>query len=157
MKKLNQVFAFFLMASFLMAGQSVQAQNMGKQTAAMLKESPAGKKILSFINAANKGEAVTDEFIKSIFHEDIIAKAGLVRLKNMIENDIPENDGKLTVYLVNRVERYKFVVYAKGGKSDEWLQMDFTHKEARPFKIVGVGLDVIDDAPEGADKPMKID
>lgn len=157
MKKINSAFAFILVAFLLAAGQITQAQSMGKQTVAMLEESPAGSKILRFVKAANKGEAISDDFIKLIFHEDLIAKAGLAGLKNIMENDIPENDGKLTVYRVERVERFKFVMYAKGSKSGGWLKMDFTHKGSSPYKIVGVGVDGIDEAPEGVDKPMKID
>ncbi|MCE7995338.1 MAG: hypothetical protein HEP71_25395 [Roseivirga sp.] len=157
MKKINSAFALLLMISLLAGGEIARAQSMGKQTVAMLEESPAGSKILRFVKAVNKGEAIPDDFIKLIFHEDLIAKAGLAGLKNMMENDIPENDGKLTLYLVERVERFKFVLYAKGSKSPGWLKMDFTHKGSSPYKIVGVGVDGIDEAPERADKPMKID
>lgn len=148
----------FLLGAFLLISvQQIHAQSMGKQTVAMMEESPAGSKILSFVKAVNKGEAVTDEFIKSIFHEDLIAKAGLVRLKNIIEADMPENDGKLSLYLVERTERFRFVVHAKGSKSGEWLKLDFLHKGAAPYKIESLGVDTVDNAPKGADKAMKID
>lgn len=157
MKKTNKIASYLVACLLVFSSSSIQAQSMGNQTVAMLKESPAGSKVLSFIKAINKGEAVTDDFIKEIMDEDLIAKVGLAGLKNIIENDIPENDGKLTVYKVDRVERYKFMVYAKGSKSNEWIQMDFTHKGEAPYRIVGIGVDIIDGAPEGADKPMKID
>lgn len=157
MKKVNNVFTFLAVAFLLIFAPQVQAQSMGKQTVAMMEESPAGSKILRFVKAVNKGESVSDDFIKTIFHEDLIAKAGLVKLKNIIETDIPENDGKLSLYLVERTERFKFVVHAKGSKSNEWLKLEFLHKGAAPYRIESLGVDVVDEAPEGADKVMKID
>lgn len=156
MKKVKSTYRLSIIALFLISAQFIQAQSLGNQTVAMLEESPAGSKVLSFVKAVNKGEAVSDDFIKGIFHEDLIAKAGLAQLRNIIEVDVPENDGKLTVYRVERVERFKFVMYAKGSKSGGWLKMDFTHKGSAPYKIVGVGVDGIDEVPEGIDKPMKI-
>jgi len=137
-------------------GLQVQAQQTGKQTVAMLKESPAGSKIITFVNAINKGETVTDELVQSIMSDALLKKAGMAQLKNMMENDIPENDGKLTVYKVERVEMRKFELYALGSKSNEWVKMDFTIMDGRPYKIRGIGVDIVD-KPGDVGEPMKFD
>ncbi len=157
MKKVSSFFTLVLVILLSISVEKAEAQSMGKQTVAMMQESPAGSKIIRFIKAVNKGEPVSEEFIKTIFHEDLIAKAGLGRLKEIMENDIPQNDGKLTVYLMKRTERYKFEIFVKGSKSNEWLKMEFLHKGANPYRIVSLGLDAIDNAPEGVDKPIKLD
>ena len=155
MKNLKMAFVF---ASIMVFGLTVNsyAQQMGKQTVAQLKESPAGSKIITFINTVNKGEAVSDEFIQELMSEALIKKAGLGQLKNIMENDIPENDGKLTVYMVDRKERFKYEVYAKGTASEGWLKLEFFMDETRPYKIKGIGIDGTE-APEGVGEPMKID
>lgn len=157
MKRVSSIFTLLFVVLLSIWAQQAEAQSMGKQTLAMMEESPAGSKIIRFIKAVNKGEGVSEEFIKTIFHEDLIAKAGLGRLKEIMENEIPENDGKLSVYLMRRTERFKFEIFAKGSKSNEWLKMEFLHKGANPYRIVSLGLDAIDNAPEGADKPIKLD
>ena len=154
MKKLKMTFVFALT---LMLGLTMNsyAQQMGKQTVAQMKESPAGSKILTFINTVNKGEEVPETLIEEIMSEALIKKAGLGQLKNIMENDIPENDGKLTVYMVDRKERFKYEVYAKGTASEGWLKLEFTMDNTRPYKIKGIGIDGTE-APEGVTEPMKI-
>lgn len=145
-----------LTALLMLTGFQLSAQRLGKQTVAMMAESPAASKIITFINTVNAGEKVSDELVNSIFSRALIEKAGAGQLKNMMTRDIPENDGKLAVYVVDRIERLKFYVYAKGSKSDEWVKMDFTFDASDNYKIKGVGVDIIDAAPEGAGEPMKI-
>ena len=155
MKKLKTTIAIALVMLLCLSVDSY-AQQMGKQTVAQLKESPAGSKIITFINTVNKGEAVSDEQIQALMSEALIKKAGLGQLKNIMENDIPENDGKLTLYMVDRKERFKYEVYAKGTASEGWLKLEFFMDEARPYKIKGIGIDGTE-APEGVGEPMKID
>lgn len=146
------------MATVLCLGFNFQSfgQHMGNQTVAQLKESPAGNKVITFVNTVNKGEEPSDELIKSIFSEALIKKTGLIRLKSMIGTDIPENDGKLTLYKVDRAERLKFKAFALGSNTNEWVQLEFTFvRQGQDYKISGLGLDIVD-KPEGVGDPMKI-
>jgi hypothetical protein len=144
-----------IIALFIASINMSTAQTMGKQSLAMLDASPAGIMVIEFIRAVNKKGAVGDVFYDEVISKKLIDKHGKEKLGEMLIDDIRANDGELTAYLVNRTGRVKFEAYVKGGKSG-WLKLDFTCDPEDGYKLSGIGVEGIDDAPEGADKPMKI-
>ncbi len=151
----NALLLVLFFGSFNVA--QAQMPSMGKQTVAMLEVSPAGSKIIDFVKLINSGEAITDTAMESLISAKLIEKHGKDGIREAVFQDIRNNDGKLTLYVVNRAERAKFEVYAKGSKeAGSWLKMEFMIEPEQPYKIAGVGVEVVDDGPKDADKPMKI-
>ena len=140
--------------------QNLQAQGptMGKQTLAMMEASPAGSNVVAFFKTLNENKPVTDEQLDAIISKALIDKYGKAEIKTAVFQDIRDNDGAITVYMVNRTARNKYEVYARGTvEAEAWLKMEFTLDENTPYKVRGVGVEVVDAAPEGVgDKPMKI-
>lgn len=122
----------------------VSAQTMGKQTIAQLEESPAGTKILWFIDAVNEGKAVTEEQVTQMFDVKLIEKMGMDFLQEAIA-DIQDNDGTLTVYSIKRKKVTEYTLDLKGEKSGSWLKMKMFFQDQRPYKIAGF---LLDSAPE---------
>ncbi len=90
---------------FLFLYGLTSAQEMGVQTLDQLKESPAGSKIIQWLDLINSGEEITEEAITSLFSKRLIEKFTALELANMLE-DIRQQDGQLDLYEVNRVEKF---------------------------------------------------
>ncbi len=144
---------FFLLVLFVFTNQQAQAQTTGKQTAAMLSQSPAGGKIVRFIKAVNATDA-NEAFIKRNFEPKLVEKQTVSKLLGIINEAIPSEDGKLTVYSADRMETFKYELIAKGSKGG-WVKLGFTFEENEPYRIAGFTLDGID-APSGKLEAMEL-
>jgi hypothetical protein len=122
---------------------SLSAQTTGKQSVAQLKESPAGARIIWFLDAVKAGD-VTDELIKNHFSSVLIEKQGVDGLLGMFAN-IKENDGSLNLYSANRLKMTEYKLKLKGTKSNGWLEMQFYFEDSAPYRIRGFTIDSIDD------------
>ncbi len=119
---------------------TITAQTMGKQTAAQLDESPAGSKILWFIDSVNGGKPVSEGDIKSYFAPKLIDKVGSGELQNMI-TELQENEGSMTIYKARRVKVTEYKITALGSKSGEWLVMQFYFEDSNPYRMLGFTID----------------
>lgn len=124
---------------------SASAQKMGKQSLGQLKESPAGSRIIWFIDVIRTGEEVPDKQINEQFAAKLVDKMGMKKLKSVIQ-DIQMNDGALTLYVAKREKMFQYKLRLKGKKSGEWLEMQFFFEEKDPYRILGF---TIDSVPEG--------
>ncbi|WP_425392006.1 hypothetical protein [Ekhidna sp.] len=124
---------------FLVTTISVAAQQTGKQSFEQLKESPAGSKIIWFLDAVKSGN-LTDESIEKYFAPKLIEKLGADKLMSAFE-DIKMNDGTLIMYLANRKEMTEYKLIVKGTKSNEWMEMGFYFEGESPYRIAGFTID----------------
>ncbi|MEP1033016.1 hypothetical protein [Ekhidna sp.] len=127
---------------------SMFGQTMGKQSVAQLEESPAGSKILWFMDVVKGGEAISDEVIKTKFAPKLIEKMGLDELKNMI-TDLQQKEGVLLVYKAKREKVTQYKLKVKGKKSNQWFEMQFYFEESRPYRLLGFTIDSVDGMEEG--------
>ncbi|WP_420318512.1 hypothetical protein [Ekhidna sp.] len=118
---------------------SVASQQQGKQTLAMLNDSPAGSKIVWFLDAVKAGE-VSEESIKKYFSPKLIEKMGADKLLAAFE-DIKMNDGTLIMYQADRKNMTEYKMIVKGTKSNEWMEMGFYFEGERPYRIAGFTID----------------
>lgn len=118
---------------------TLAAQQRGPQTLSQLEESPAGSKILDYIEAANKGTSVSDAWIKGLFSPKLIDAAGMGALKGMTEES-KKLEGKLVIYEANRVGMYKYKLKIE-SQQNGWYDMVFTFEENDPYRITGITLD----------------
>lgn len=129
---------------------SIIAQSTGKQSVAQLEESPAGSKILWFMDVIKSGKPVSDADVKAYFSPKLIEKMGLDKLKGMF-TEIQQNDGTLYIYIAKRESMTKYNLKVKGGKSDEWLEMQFFYEDSNPYRILGFTLDTTEGSLESGD------
>lgn len=123
---------------------SIYAQKMGKQSLAQLKESPAGSKIVWFMDAIKLGEEVSDEVMEAQFAPKLIEKMGIDNLKNAIA-DLQQNEGQLSLYSAKRVKMTQYRLKVKGKKSGEWFEMLFYFEESEPFRMLGFTMDSVEE------------
>ncbi|WP_436516874.1 hypothetical protein [Ekhidna sp. To15] len=121
----------------------IQAQSIGKQSLAQLEESPAGSRILWFMDIIQKGEDVSDEEVKQNFSPKLIDKMGFDKLKDTF-SDILENDGTLFIYEAKRKKMTEYKLRLMGEKSGEWLEMQFFFEDSNPYRMLGFTLDSTD-------------
>lgn len=119
MKKVICVVYIMLSFSYV-----VDAQRKGPQSLNDLKQSPAGGKILAFVDKVNGKESISDQWIKSIFSDRIIEKNGKDKLREFIK-DIRQNDAPLDLYDVNRVDMLEYQAKALSNKNNTWLDAVF--------------------------------
>jgi hypothetical protein len=118
---------------------SAVAQETGKQSFAQLEESPAGSKIIWFLDAVKSGN-LTDESIEKYFSPKLIEKLGADKLMAAFE-DIKMNDGSLVMYQADRKEMTEYKLIVKGTKSNEWMEMGFYFEGESPYRIAGFTID----------------
>lgn len=118
---------------------SISAQQKGKQTLAQLEESPAGSKIIWFLDAVESG-TLSDESIKKYFSPKLLEKIGPDKIKASFD-DIQENDGTLILFIADRLNLAEYKLALKGSKSNEWLEMKFYFEDNMPYRIVGFTID----------------
>lgn len=131
---------FFSVLISLFALQPLWAQTTGMQTLAQLKESPAGSKILKFIDIINNNRAFTDELIKELFSATIIQKHKISGLRGFLE-DVKTNDKTITLFDANRKGMFKYELKIK-NTAGEWVNMPFTFEKEPPYGIEGVGAEI---------------
>ncbi|MEQ8903860.1 hypothetical protein [Ekhidna sp.] len=136
-----RILAYTLLFGFAF---SVVSQQKGEQSLAQLEESPAGSKIIWFLDALEAGE-MSDQSIEKYFAPKLIDKSGVDKLKGAFEN-IKNNDGRLILYQADRknITEYKLIV--KGTKSNEWMAMGFIFEDDSPYRIAGFTIDSIEGA-----------
>ncbi len=128
-----------LLAKLLFASVVVYAQQTGPQTLGQLDESPAGSKILDYIETANEGNAVNEAWIRKLFSPKLINAAGMDVLKEMTENS-SKTEGRLVIYEANRLGMFEYKLKVKTTESG-WFDMVFTFEENDPYRIVGITMD----------------
>lgn len=121
---------------------SLSAQTSGKQSVGQLKESPAGARIIWFLDAVKAGD-VTEAHINAHFSPILIEKVGIDGLLGMFA-DINENDGSLVLYSANRLKLTEYKLKLKGTKSNEWLEMQFFFEDKDPYLFRGFSIDAVD-------------
>ena len=141
MKKLITLF-FFCFSIY-----EISAQHLGPQTLPDLKESPAGSKIIDFINLINEGQKVTEQSISELFASGMIEKHGAKKLAGFIQ-DIRQTDGQLTLYEADRKAMFNYVLKLKGSNHGEWLNADLKLEENPPYGITGFGLNNSGEIPQ---------
>jgi len=124
------------------------AQRTGSQTAAMMKESPAGEKVIRILKAINQELEVDERFLSTNFTKGLVEKMGSEDLATMLTSDIQAEDGSLTVYKINRPKIFEYHLTVKGEKSG-WLTMVFLIDGNEPYRIKGFSFD-------NADKPAEV-
>ena len=128
------------------------AQQTGPQSLEYLEMSPAGNKILKFVNQVNSGKSATKGWAEEVFAPSLIAKLGTDDLIGFIK-DIQTNDGKLAIYEVMRPKVEEYHVKLKGSKNNGWLDMVVTFEGDMPYRITGFTVDG-SEKPAKASKPM---
>ncbi|MCB0854257.1 MAG: hypothetical protein KDD63_18665, partial [Bacteroidetes bacterium] len=141
MKKLITLFLFCFSI------YEISAQHLGPQTLPDLKESPAGSKIIDFINLINEGQKVTEQSINELFASGMIEKHGAKKLTGFIQ-DIQQTDGQLTLYEADRKAMFNYVLKLKGSNHGEWLNADLKLEENPPYGITGFGLNNSGEIPQ---------
>jgi hypothetical protein len=121
---------------------NLSAQKKGKQSVAQLKESPAGSRIIWFLDAVKAGD-VTDELITKHFSPILIEKLGVDDLLGTFAT-IKENDGSLNLYSANRLSMTEYKLKLKGTKSNQWLEMQFYFDDSAPYRIRGFTIDTVE-------------
>lgn len=116
-------------------------QQKGEQTLGMLKESPAGSKIIWFLDAVKEGE-ISKESIENYFSPKLLDKMGSDKLMSAFE-DIKINDGALVMYQADRKNMTEYKLIVKGTKSNEWMEMGFFFEENNPYRIAGFTIDSV--------------
>lgn len=136
-----------LLILLLLPGTLVMAQtpSSGPQTVGMMKESPAGEKVLRVLNAINGDLKVDDAFMQTNFTAALLEKAG-EGFAEEIKNGIRQEDGTISVYAIDRKGMFEYQVLVKASKSG-WLTMTFLIDSASPYRIKGF---MVDDAAEHA-------
>lgn len=122
------------------AFQFCTAQKMGPQTLAMLQESPAGSKIITFFEWINDGTEVSEDMLGQIFDSEVIERNGPGRMLSMFEN-IRSQDGQLELYDAERVSVSQYDLTVRGLASEEFLSMSFEFTSKPPYKIRGLMLE----------------
>ncbi len=123
-------------------------QQLGNQSLAQLKKSPAGSNILAFLNAINDKEVFTEKDIPALFANSLIQKIGAKRLLEVME-DIKLHDGQIELYEANRTDVFRYDLKALGLKHKGWLDIALTVEENPPYKINGIlGVDISSIAPK---------
>lgn len=133
----QKLYLIFMGACFLVA-----AQQKGKQSLAQLRESPAGSKIIWFLDAVESGN-LTGESISKYFAPKLIDKIGSDKLVTAFE-DIKMNDGSLVLYQADRKKMTEYELIVKGTKSNEWMKMGFYFEDENPYRIAGFTIDTTD-------------
>ncbi len=128
---LNACFIFSLSMAF--------SQQIGQQSLSQLKESPAGSKIITYLDLLNSGEKVTSENIKQLFSQKIIDKHGINKLINIF-SDIRDQDGKLSLYEADRTETFRYELILRSGNTNDWLSLNMNFEESSPYKIEGIEI-----------------
>ena len=147
---------FFKWTLFLLilGTHTVFSQTIGKQTIGMLEESPAGMKTIRFIKAVNKDLTADEKFVTTNFTSSLIEKSGKEKLLKILTEEISSNDGKLTVYSVNRPTTFKYEYLVEGSKSG-WLKIIFHIDSQNPYRIKVFELDGLE-KPDDLGDPMGI-
>ena len=157
MKKLLTTILIMTIAACSFSQDTAKKIAHGKQSVEQLKNSPAGSKILAVLNAINaQGEKVNEDFVKKHFSPASIERNGVERLIDILVHDIPDNEGKLTVYEISRQDKLNFIVFAKASHHFDWLEMGFKIEEDNPYRIEGLSLDVGGPGPAKVGATMKI-
>ncbi|WP_370086364.1 hypothetical protein [Ekhidna sp.] len=118
---------------------SATSQQRGKQSLAQLEESPAGTKIIWFLDAVKSGK-MSEEAVEKYFAPKLIEKMGADKLKGAFEN-IRNNDGTLIMYQADRKNMTEYKLIVKGTKSNEWMEMGFFFEDNPPYRIAGFTID----------------
>lgn len=141
-------FTFLLL---LTAALSI-AQQKGIQSFNQIQESPAGSRIIWFLQKVIDGAEVTDEEISTHFATKLIDAMGKDRLTGMI-TQLNEDEQELHLYQANRKGKLEYKLKVKGLASDAWFDMVFYFEDQDPYKIIGIQIDDTDKKPM-EDKPM---
>ena len=72
----------------------------------------------------------------------------------MVGEEIPSNDGVLTVYSINRPTTFKYEYTTQGSKSG-WLKIVFHMDNQNPYRIKGFELELIE-KPDGIGEAMEL-
>ena len=145
MKNLILAFLIFLTSP-------AQGQQLGKQSMDQLSESPAGTRLIAFIDLINDGEELTTERVSNIFSKRLIEKYGTTVLAEMLE-DVRQQDGQVTLYEANRSEKFKYDFIMKSGNTNEWMGGFVMLEKSPPYGIDGFRLDN-GDRPENSERPI---
>lgn len=138
--------------TLLVVTVTVTAQQRGPQTLGQLKESPAGSKILNYVTAINRGEDMTEEWVKKQFVPKLITSQGMDKLIGYLK-DVQTNEQQLSIYEANRLGMFKYKLKAKSKKTGEWLDLVFTFEESEPYRIAGYTIESTDNGAK-AQKPL---
>ena len=141
---------------FLFQLSLVYSQTMGYQNLNQLEESPAGSKIIRFIQLINSGEEITEQHVQQLFAKTFIERHTAEKLLAIFQ-DIREVDGQLALYDANRVETFKYEVKAMGLKENNWLDMPFTFEKSPPYKIKGIGVNITGKKAKASDPMLSPD
>ena len=129
----------------------VLAQTTGSQTKSMLQRSPAGEKLIRFVQAVNGDLEVNEDFVNTNF-----SKKGVENLGEPSKafNELAEKNGKLVVYEVYRKSYFTFDFTIKGAKSG-WVMLSFDMHNQMPYGINSYEVKSID-TPEKIGEDMGI-
>ncbi len=118
----------------------VSAQQKGSQSLAQLEESPAGSKIIWFLDQVAEGEKISEELVNQYFSPKLIDKMGAEKLISMI-TQLNKDESEFHLYKVNRRSMFEYKLKLKGMQSKEWFDMVFYFEDGMPYRITGVTID----------------
>lgn len=136
----------------LFLNTSLFAQRTGPQSLAMLEESPAGSKIIQFIELLNNGKEVQEEDLSSLFSKRLIDKIGIQKLIGFLE-EIRATDGALTLFEADRIDMFEYNTKLFGSESESWVDAEFAFKNAPPYKMDSFGISTTDE-PSNNQEPL---
>ena len=130
----------------------INAQQMGHQSLDQLMESPAGSKIIKWLDLINSGDEITEEMVNQLFSKRLLDKFTASELANML-TDAQQNDAPLALYVANRVEKFKYENTYRYMESDSWLSGFILLEKTPPYLIDGFSLDD-GDRPDDVEEPI---
>ena len=115
------------------------AQTTGMQSVQQLQESPAGSKILAFVDFISSEDELSGENQSSFFSDGLIDRKGTEGLSAVVK-DIRLNDGDLIIYQADRLSMFEYKLICKSGKTGSWLSFRVKFEEQMPYGIDGLEL-----------------
>ncbi|MDX1666126.1 MAG: serine hydrolase, partial [Saprospiraceae bacterium] len=129
---------------FSAAGQS---QQLGEQNLSQLRESPAGSKVIQYLELYNSGDTLDEAVVARLFSERLIAKYSPEALAGIME-DARQRDGKLELYEAVREEIFRYQLLCRSLSAGDWLQLTFDLEKQPPYRIDGIGISGAGTGPE---------
>ncbi|MDX1476331.1 MAG: serine hydrolase [Saprospiraceae bacterium] len=115
-------------------------QQFGPQTAEQLSNSPAGSRILAFVDMVNHDEAPSSSWLSTTFTPRLVDKLGETKLRDLFD-EIRQTDGGLILHEMVRKGMFAYEGIARGQRSGQWVRLTFSFENQSPYRLDAVGLE----------------
>lgn len=115
------------------------AQFPAPQTLAQLQSSPAGARILQYLDLLNSDTIVSEDAIRALYSKGLLEKYQPKDFVSMLD-DVRQRDGQLALYEATLIREVEYALKLRSLKNDRWLDATMTFEKKAPFQLAGFGL-----------------